>query len=78
MNTGTRGDFIRLGKAQFDGSTFYNSPTSGTTFSSSRPEIGLHSYGPADSMTNLYFDDFAVRFGPVGGVKSGFLMPVQR
>jgi hypothetical protein len=76
--TGTIGDFIRLGKWQYDGSTFYSTPTSGTTFSSSRPEIGLHSYGPADSMTNLYFDDFAVRFGPVWGVKSGFLMPVQR
>ncbi len=78
QNMSDRGDFIRLGKAQYDGSTFFNTPTSGTTFSSSRPEIGLHAYGPADSITNLYYDDFAVRFGPVGGVKSGFLMPVQR
>ena len=78
QNTGTIGDFIRLGKAQYDGSTFFNSPTSGTTFSSSRPEIGLHAYGPTGSITNLYYDDFAVRFGPVGGVRSGFLLPVQR
>ena len=77
-NTGDRGDFIRLGKAQYDGSTFYSTPTSGTAFSSSRPEIGLHAYGPAGSITNLYYDDFAVRFGPVGGVRSGFLLPVQR
>jgi len=76
--TDTRGDFIRLGKAQYDGSTFYSTPTTGTTFPSSRPEIGLHAYGPADSITNLYYDDFAVRFGPVGGVRSGFLLPVQR
>jgi hypothetical protein len=77
-DTGATGDFIRLGKWQYDGSTFFSSPTSGTTFSSSRPEIGLHAYGPTDTLTNLYYDDFAVRFGPVGGVKSGFLMPVQR
>jgi hypothetical protein len=67
-----------LGKAQYDGSTFYSTPTTGTTFSSSRPEIGLHAYGPTGSITNLYYDDFAVRFGPVGGVRSGFLLPVQR
>jgi len=78
QNTWLIGDFIRLGKAQYDGSTFFSTPTSGTTFSSSRPEIGLHAYGPTDSIINLYYDDFAVRFGPVGGVRSGFLMPVQR
>ena len=78
QNTWPIGDFMRLGKAQYDGSTFFNTPTSGTAFSSSRPEIGLHAYGPADSITNLYYDDFAVRFGPVGGVRSGFLLPVQR
>jgi hypothetical protein len=78
QNTWPIGDFIRLGIAQYDGSTFYSTPTSGTTFSSSRPEIGLHAYGPTDSITNLYYDDFAVRFGPVGGVRSGFLLPVQR
>ena len=78
QNTGDRGDFIRLGKAQYDGSTFFSTPTTGTTFSSSRPEIGLHAYGPTGSITNLYYDDFAVRFGPVSGVRSGFLLPVQR
>jgi hypothetical protein len=78
QNTGERGDFIRLGKPQYDGSTFFSTPTSGSTFPSSRPEIGVHAYGPADSITNLYYDDFAVRFGPVGGVRSGFMLPVQR
>jgi len=74
QNRSDSGDFIRLG----NGGSFFSTPTSGTTFSTSRPEIGLHAYGPADSITNLYYDDFAVRFGPVGGVRSGFLLPVQR
>jgi hypothetical protein len=75
---GTMGDFIRLGTLQYDESTFFSTPASGSVFSPSRPEVGLHSYGPADSMTNFYFDDFAVRFGPVSGESAGFLMPVQR
>ncbi|NLX30815.1 MAG: prepilin-type N-terminal cleavage/methylation domain-containing protein [Deltaproteobacteria bacterium] len=78
QNAGDRGDFIRLGKPLYDGSAFFSTPASGSDFSRSRPEVGLHSYGPADSMTNFYFDDFAVRFGPVSGVRAGFLMPVQR
>jgi len=78
QNAGDRGDFIRLGKPLYDGSAFFSTPASGSDFSRSRPEVGLHSYGPADSMTNFYLDDFAVRFGPVSGVRAGFLMPVQR
>jgi len=78
QNTGdSRGDFIRIGKVQYDGRPFFSTPTEGLEFPTSRPEVGLHAYGPADSITNFYFDDFAVRFGPVGGVRPGFLMPVQ-
>ncbi len=72
-----RGDFIRIGRVQYDGQPFFASPVSGDAFPSSRPEIGLHAYGPADSITNFYFDDFAVRFGPIGGVRPRFLIPVQ-
>jgi len=72
--TGTEGDVFRF--TSFG--SMFTSTQAGQIFPTSRPEIGLHAYGPADSITNLYYDDFAVRFGPVGGVRSGFLLPVQR
>ena len=52
----------------------FNSPT-GTTFSTARPEVGLHNFG--GGITS--FDDFALQFGPGYGItRQGFMLPIQQ
>jgi len=51
----------------------FTTPGSGTF---AQPEIGLHTFGNASTVT--YFDDFAIKIGGGGGSPTGFLPPVQQ
>jgi len=71
-NTGTAPDILRFSSP--DGILF-NSPSSGASFPTSRAEVGLHAYGSP----SVYFDDFALQFGPGYEItKQGFLLPLQQ
>lgn len=73
-NTGTAGDILRF--ASPDGTLFY-SPQSGTTFPTTRAEVGLNAFG--NNAEFAEFDDFALQFGPgYGIIRKGFLLPIQQ
>jgi len=75
-NTGTAPDILRFSSP--DGILF-NSPSSGASFPTSRAEVGLHAYGSPYEGRSVYFDDFALQFGPGYEItKQGFLLPLQQ
>jgi hypothetical protein len=53
----------------------FNSPSSGSSLPVSRAEVGLHAY----AVTSIFYDDFAMQFGPGYGItRQGFLLPIQQ
>ena len=71
-NTGTAPDILRFSSP--DGVVF-NSPSSGASLPASRPEVGLNAY----ASTSIFYDDFAMQFGPGYGItRQGFLLPIQQ
>jgi hypothetical protein len=71
-NTGSDPDILRFSSP--DG-ILYNSPSNGANFPTSRAEVGLHAY----SSPSVYFDDFALQFGPGYEIaRRGFLLPLQQ
>jgi hypothetical protein len=71
-NTGTAPDILRFSSP--DG-VLFNSPSSGSSLPVSRAEVGLHAY----AVTSIFYDDFAMQFGPGYGItRQGFLLPIQQ